>query len=50
MTELAYKTTEEVKEDNIDFEVRSLDSLCINESDIKQPWWYDLKYLSLIHI
>lgn len=45
MSELAYKTSEEIKEDNIDFEVRSLDSLCINESDIKQPWWYDLKYI-----
>jgi len=45
MSEVDYKTTEEIKEDNLDFEVRSLDSLCINESDIKQPWWYDLKYI-----
>lgn len=27
-----------------DFEVRSLDSVCINESELKHPWWYNLKY------
>jgi uncharacterized membrane protein YedE/YeeE len=27
-----------------DFEVRSLDQICINDSQIAQPWWYNLKY------
>lgn len=27
-----------------DFEVRSLDSMCINESELVHPWWYNLKY------
>ena len=27
-----------------DFEVRSLDSMCINESQLVHPWWYNLKY------
>lgn len=29
---------------NTDFEVRSLDTLCVNESELKHPWWYNLKY------
>ncbi len=32
-----------------DFEVRSLDSMCINESTLVHPWWYNLKY-SLVGI
>jgi hypothetical protein len=27
-----------------DFEVRSLDSMCINESELVHPWWYNFKY------
>jgi len=29
---------------NTDFEVRSLDSVCINTSELKHPWWYNIKY------
>lgn len=32
-------------ETNTDFEVRSLDAMCFNESTLKHPWWYNLKYL-----
>ena len=28
-----------------DFEVRSLDTICINESTKEHPWWYNFKYL-----
>jgi hypothetical protein len=28
-----------------DFEVRSLDTICVNESTIVHPWWYNFKYL-----
>lgn len=28
----------------MDFEVRSLDAMCINESELVHPWWYNLKY------
>jgi uncharacterized membrane protein YedE/YeeE len=31
---------------NTDFEVRSLDAVCINESELKHPAWYNLKYLA----
>ena len=41
------KTKQEIKEENLDHEVRSLDSVCINESDIIQPWNYNLKYIPL---
>ena len=30
--------------ENTDFEVRSLDAICFNESELKHPWWYNLKY------
>jgi uncharacterized protein len=32
-------------EENTDFEVRSLDTMCVNESELKHPWWHNLKYL-----
>ena len=27
-----------------DFEVRSLDAVCVNDSELKHPFWYNLKY------
>lgn len=30
---------------NLDVEVRSLDSVCVNESQLTHPWWYNIKYL-----
>jgi uncharacterized membrane protein YedE/YeeE len=35
-----------LKESNSDFEVRSLDSICNNESRQEHPGWYNLKYLA----
>src|SRR5450755_3104820 len=32
-------------ETNTDFEVRSLDTMYINESSLQHPWWYNIKYL-----
>lgn len=32
-------------EENTDFEVRSLDAICINESELTHPWTFNLKYL-----
>lgn len=29
---------------NTDFEVRSLDAVCLNESELNHPWWYNFKY------
>jgi len=30
--------------DNHDFEVRSLDTVCMNESELVHPWWHLVKY------
>ena len=35
----------EVKNVHTDFEVRSLDAVCVNESELIHPWWHNLKYL-----
>ncbi|HVT86710.1 MAG TPA: DUF6691 family protein [Chitinophagaceae bacterium] len=34
-----------LKEMNTDFEVRSLDTMCVNKSELQHPSWYNLKYL-----
>ncbi|HEX2846235.1 MAG TPA: DUF6691 family protein [Chitinophagaceae bacterium] len=31
---------------SLDFEVRSLDTICVNESKQHHPWWHNLKYLA----
>lgn len=33
-------------EENMDFEVRSLDAICVNESHLQHPWWYNFKYMA----
>ncbi|MBN8681446.1 MAG: YeeE/YedE family protein [Chitinophagales bacterium] len=30
-----------------DYEVRSLDAMCVNESELKHPWWYNFKYTAV---
>ncbi len=30
---------------NTDSEVRSLDTICVNESELKHPFWHNLKYM-----
>lgn len=30
-----------------DFEVRSLDTMCMNESQLQHPWWHNLKYVAV---
>ncbi|HWV66616.1 DUF6691 family protein [Chitinophaga sp.] len=32
---------------NTDYEVRSLDTICINESERQHPWWYNFKYMAV---
>jgi uncharacterized protein len=33
--------------DDKDYATRSTDAVCINESTLKHPWWYNLKYLAI---
>ncbi len=30
-----------------DYEVRSLDTMCVNDTVLRHPWWYNLKYLAV---
>lgn len=32
------------REQNADFEVRSLNTMCVNQSQIEHPWWHNLQY------
>ena len=32
---------------DVDFEVRSLDTICVNESAKTHPWWYNFKYMAV---
>jgi uncharacterized membrane protein YedE/YeeE len=43
----AESATPEKREFNTDFEIRSLDTICVNESLQVHPWWYNFKYLSV---
>jgi uncharacterized membrane protein YedE/YeeE len=36
-----------VEEKNTDFEVRSLDAVCINQEEVKVPRWHLIKYMLL---
>jgi hypothetical protein len=33
------------KDQNTDFETRSLDTSCVNESKLEQKWYANIKYL-----
>ncbi|MDE3125990.1 MAG: YeeE/YedE family protein [Bacteroidota bacterium] len=38
------KSLLKAEEKNTDFEVRSLDTICTNDSHLQHPWWYNIKY------
>jgi uncharacterized membrane protein YedE/YeeE len=39
------KKHREFLNENMDFEVRSMDTMCVNESELKHPIWHNLKYM-----
>src|SRR5688572_33332865 len=41
---ISKKQKSELNSINTDFEMRSLDTMCVNESELKHPFWYNLKY------
>ncbi|MBS1653318.1 MAG: YeeE/YedE family protein [Bacteroidetes bacterium] len=42
------KTIDFKKQESLtDFEVRSLDTMCLNESQKQHPWWYNFKYMAV---
>lgn len=30
-----------------DYKVRSLDTICVNDTELKHPWWYNFKYVAV---
>lgn len=34
-------------EQNTDFEIRSLDTICINESQLEHKWYHNIKYMAV---
>ncbi len=36
-----------IQQETTDFEVRSQDTMCVNESTLSHPWWYNLKYTAV---
>lgn len=42
-------TIEKPAVENTDYEVRSLDTMCLNQSEVQHPWWHNLKF-SLVGI
>lgn len=39
--------TAEAEIPETDFEVRSLDAMCVNESQLQHPWWHNFKYMAV---
>jgi len=35
------------EEQNTDFEIRSLDTICINESQLEHKWYHNIKYMAV---
>jgi uncharacterized membrane protein YedE/YeeE len=35
----------QIKDQNTDFETRSLDTVCVNESEVSEKWYGNIKYL-----
>lgn len=42
---IAKKKHKDFLQENTDFEVRSLDTICVNESELRHPLWYNIKYM-----
>lgn len=37
--------TKNIKDEPIEYQERALDSVCVNESHLNHPWWYNFKYM-----
>jgi len=35
----------DINKESAEFQQRALDTVCVNESHIKHPWWYNIKYV-----
>lgn len=39
--------TKPVSQEPIDYQQRALDAVCVNESHLQHPWWYNFKYAAM---
>lgn len=44
---VANPQTPDSKSLRTDYEVRNLDTMCVNDTVLSHPWWYNLKYLAV---
>jgi uncharacterized protein len=38
---------EDITKESEEFKIRATDTMCVNESELKHPWWYNLKYAAV---
>ena len=38
---------EDITKESEEFKIRATDTMCVNESELIHPWWYNLKYLAV---
>lgn len=41
------KIVKDISQEPKEFQERVLDTMCVNESHINHPWWYNFKYLAV---
>lgn len=41
------KIVNDISQEPKEFQDRALDTMCINESHLNHPWWYNFKYLAV---
>lgn len=41
------KIVKDISQEPKEFQERALDTMCVNESHINHPWWYNFKYLAV---
>lgn len=38
---------EDISKESEEFKVRATDTMCVNESELVHPWWYNFKYVAV---
>lgn len=38
---------EDISKETEEFKVRATDTMCVNESELVHPWWYNFKYVAV---
>jgi uncharacterized membrane protein YedE/YeeE len=38
---------EDITKESEEFKIRATDTMCVNESELNHPWWYNLKYAAV---